>query len=105
MRVKGQVGRHQHHGIVFTYVISGSWYYEEYDWVARAGAIVHEAPGAIHTLCSDEGTKTLFQVNGAMDFFDADDNRVDQETVFYFVDQYVKHCERSGLEVDQRLFW
>jgi hypothetical protein len=105
MRVKGQVGRHQHHGPVFAYVISGSWYYKEYDWVARAGAIVHEAPGTIHTLCSDEGTKTLFVVNGAMDFFDDDGNRVDQETVFYFVDQYVKHCEANGLEIDERLFF
>jgi hypothetical protein len=102
----GALGRHQHHGPVFAYVIEGSWYYEEYDWVARAGAVVHEAPGAIHTLRSDhpEGMKTLFIVTGAMDFFDDQDNRIDQETVFHFIDQYVKHCEQHGLEIDQRLF-
>jgi 2,4'-dihydroxyacetophenone dioxygenase len=102
----GALGRHQHHGQVFAYVIEGSWFYEEYDWVAEAGAVVHEAPGAIHTLRSDhpQGMKTLFTVNGAMDFFDDDDNRIDQETVFHFVDQYVKYCEENGLEIDQRLF-
>lgn len=103
----GVVGRHQHHGEVFAYVLEGSWRYAEYDWVAHTGAFVHEAPGAIHTLMIDDpaGMKTLFVVNGAMDFFDENDNRVDQETVFYFVDRYVAHCEANGLEVDQRLFY
>jgi len=107
IRKPGALGRHQHHGEVFAYVMEGSWFYEEYDWVAEAGAVVHEAPGAIHTLRSDhpDGMKTLFIVNGAMDFFDEHNNRVDQETVFYFVEQYVKYCEDNGLEVDERYFY
>ena len=103
----GVVGRHQHHGEGFAYVLEGSWRYAEYDWVAEKGAFVHEAPGAIHTLTIDDpnGMKTLFVVNGAMDFFDENDNRVDQESVFYFVDRYVAYCEENGLEVDQRYFY
>lgn len=103
----GVIGRHQHHGEVFAYVMEGSWRYLEYDWVAETGAFVHEPPGAIHTLAVDDpnGMKTMFVVNGAMDFFDEDDNRVDQESVFYFVGEYVRHCEANGLEVDQRFFY
>ena len=38
----GVVGRHQHHGDVFAYVLEGSWRYAEYDWVAETGAWTFE---------------------------------------------------------------
>ena len=42
-------------------MLEGSWYYAEKDWVARAGMMVWEPPGDIHTLmCGEEGTVTLF---------------------------------------------
>jgi 2,4'-dihydroxyacetophenone dioxygenase len=56
----GMLGRHRHRGRVFGYTVEGSWRYLEYDWVARAGSYVQESPGAIHTLVSDEGMKTIF---------------------------------------------
>jgi 2,4'-dihydroxyacetophenone dioxygenase len=40
---------HIHTGTVFGYILQGTWRYREYDWVATAGSIIHEAPDSIHT--------------------------------------------------------
>lgn len=103
----GAIGRHQHHGPVTAYTISGSWRYAEYDWVAGPGDIVHESPGVTHTLiCDDpEGMEVLFAVEGPLDFFGDDGTFAGTQTVFWFVDAYVKHCEANGLEIDTRLFY
>jgi 2,4'-dihydroxyacetophenone dioxygenase len=103
----GEIGRHQHHGPVTAYTIAGSWRYAEYDWVAVAGDVVHESPGVIHTLMCDDpdGMEVLFDVQGPLDFFGDNDTYAGQQTVFWFVDAYVKHCEANGLRVDERLFY
>ena len=57
----GQVNRHYHVNGVVGYVLEGSWYYAERDWVAKPGMMIWEPPGEVHTLISgDEGTLTLF---------------------------------------------
>lgn len=40
---------HIHTGVVFGYTIRGTWHYREYDWVARAGSVIHEEPDSLHT--------------------------------------------------------
>ena len=52
----GQINRHYHVNGVIGFVLEGSWYYAETDWVARPGMMVWEPPGDVHTLMSgDEG--------------------------------------------------
>ena len=100
----GSLGRHRHRGRVFGYTIEGSWRYLEYDWVARAGSYVQESPGAIHTLVSDEGMKTMFWLNGALEFFDDRDNLLETLDVFWMMDHYLSYCREHGLSINQKLF-
>ena len=103
----GMLGRHQHHAAVTAYVLEGSWRYKEYDWVATAGSIVHESPGVIHTLLCDDpnGMKTLFFVDGPLSYFGDDGTFGGDQTVFWFIDEYVKHCEANSLPIVDRLFY
>jgi hypothetical protein len=100
----GMLGRHRHRGRVFGYTIEGSWRYVEYDWVARPGSYVQESPGAIHTLVSDEGMKTMFWLNGSLEFFDEKDNLLETLDVFWMMDHYLSHCREHGIQVNQKLF-
>jgi 2,4'-dihydroxyacetophenone dioxygenase len=100
----GVLGRHRHNGRVFGYTLEGSWRYLEYDWVARAGSYVQESPGAIHTLVSDEGMKTMFWLNGSLEFFDERDNLVATLDVFWFIDHYLTYCRKHSIEVNKKLF-
>jgi hypothetical protein len=100
----GMLGRHRHRGRVFGYTLEGSWRYLEYDWVARAGSYVQESPGAIHTLVSDQGMKTVFWLNGSLEFFDENDGLLETLDVFWFVDHYVSHCREHGIEINKKLF-
>jgi 2,4'-dihydroxyacetophenone dioxygenase len=100
----GSLGRHRHRGRVFGYTIEGSWRYLEYDWVARAGSYVQESPGAIHTLVSDEGMKTIFWLNGALEFFDDRDNLVETLDVFWMMDHFLSYCREHGQSINQKLF-
>jgi quercetin dioxygenase-like cupin family protein len=98
------VGKHRHRGTVDGYVLEGSWRYLEYDWVARAGDFVHESPGVVHTLVSDEGTKTVFFLTGPLEFYDDDGNHFLTHDVFYLIDLYLNHCRTHGLPVNEKLF-
>src|ERR1700753_1554882 len=46
-------GRHKHRSPVTGFTVEGHWAYREYDWVSRAGDFVHESPGTVHTLYTD----------------------------------------------------
>ena len=106
IRAPGVLGRHQHQGEVTAYTIAGSWHYKEYDWVARAGDVVHESPGGIHTLVAGEqGMKTLFHIVGPIDFFGDDGSFTGEQSVFWWMAEYVKHCRKTGLAVEKRLFY
>jgi len=102
----GRLGRHRHRGPVSGLCLEGSWRYLEYDWVAEPGGYVHENPGAIHTLVSENpaGMKTLFWMNGALEFFDEEDNITDIFDVFWYINHYVSHCEQNNLPVDNAMF-
>lgn len=100
----GVVGRHQHHGQVIAYTLEGSWFYREHDWVAKAGTLVVEAPGAIHTLETKEGFKALFMDHGNIDFFGDDGSYAGTQTVWWWIDAYERHCRENGLEIDRRLY-
>ncbi len=100
----GSLGRHRHRGRVFGYTLEGSWRYLEYDWIARPGSYVQESPGAIHTLVSDEGMKTMFWLNGSLEFFDEKDNLLETIDVFWMMDHYLSYCREHGIKVNQKVF-
>jgi len=100
----GMLGRHRHRGRVFAYTLEGSWRYLEYTWVARPGSYVQESPGAIHTLVSDEGMKTVFWLNGSLEFYDDNDGLLEIMDVFWFIDHYVSYCNKHGLKLNPKLF-
>lgn len=100
----GGLGRHRHRGPVSGYTLEGSWRYLEYDWVAEAGAFVLESPGRSHTLVSDHGMKTMFWLNGALEFLDDDDCIAEIVDVFWYINHYTSYCEEHGIRVNDRLF-
>ena len=99
----GMLGRHRHRGRVFGYTVEGSWRYLEYDWIARPGSYVQESPGATHTLVSDEGMKTIFWLNGALEFYDDKENLLETLDVFWFIDHYLSYCRQHNIKVNQKL--
>lgn len=101
----GVLGRHQHHGSVLGFCVEGSWFYKEYDWVARPGSLISESPGGVHTLCTETGMKTLFILEGQIDFFGDDNGFLGSQNVFWFIDEYLKHCKANNRPINQRLFY
>jgi 2,4'-dihydroxyacetophenone dioxygenase len=102
----GMLGRHRHRGAISACTLEGSWRYLEYDWVAKAGSYVRESPGVTHTLVSDDpnGMKTMFFMNGSLEFRDDDDNLLETLDVFWFIDHYVSHCRKHGLKLNETLW-
>ena len=100
----GSLGRHRHRGPVLGFTIEGSWRYLEYDWVARPGDFVRESPGRTHTLVSDEGMRTLFWLNGPLEFLDEAERVTDTIDVFWFIDHYEAYCEEHALPINPRLY-
>jgi hypothetical protein len=101
----GVLGRHRHRSPVTAYTLEGAWRYAEYDWIARPGDFVQENPGVIHTLIAERGMKTLFFVNGSLEFYDERDALQNTMDVFSFLDMYLCHCESRGLAVNERLIF
>jgi 2,4'-dihydroxyacetophenone dioxygenase len=104
VRSGGMLGRHRHRGRVIGYTLEGSWRYLEYEWVARAGSYVQECPGATHTLVSDEGMKTIFWLNGSLEFYDEKNNLLETLDVFWFIDHYLNYCREHGTAINKKLF-
>jgi 2,4'-dihydroxyacetophenone dioxygenase len=102
----GKLGRHRHRGPVFAVTLEGSWRYLEYDWVARPGSYVHESPGVIHTLVSDDpnGMKTMFWLNGSLEFYDDNDKLLETLDVFWFINHYVSYCREHGIKLNPKLW-
>jgi 2,4'-dihydroxyacetophenone dioxygenase len=94
----GQINRHYHVNGVVGFVLEGSWYYAEKDWVARPGMMVWEPPGDIHTLMSgEEGTVTLFQLEGALLYVDEQDRVVGFDDVLNHTKTYHDFCRSEGI--------
>ncbi len=103
VRKSGVLSRHRHPQPVHGFVLKGKWRYLEHDWVATEGGYVYEAPGETHTLVVDDDVEemmTLFQVNGAMIYVDADGGMRGYEDVFTKIDMCRKHYEAVGLGAD-----
>ena len=102
----GMLGRHRHRGRIFACTLEGSWRYLEYDWVARPGSYVQESPGSVHTLVSDDpdGMKTIFVLNGSLDFVDDNDHLLETLDVFWFIDHYTSYCKKNNIPINQKLF-
>jgi anti-sigma factor ChrR (cupin superfamily) len=96
----GIVARHRHVGPVTAWVLEGSWRYLDRDWVATCGKLIYEPPGDVHTLvCGDEGTVTLFQMEGALIYVDENENVIGQDDVMSFTKLYNDYCTEHGIEV------
>lgn len=99
----GVVSRHRHPGVVFGYVIKGTWHYHEHDWVAEAGHFVYEPPGEIHTLAVPEHCTemiTFFNITGAMAYVDENGVQTGYEDTFTKIDMCRAHYEKVGLGAD-----
>lgn len=103
----GRINRHQHTGQVLGYCLEGSWRYLEHDWIAEPNTFVYEPPGDIHTLVSDHphGMVTLFQLEGTLRFMDDNDELVDEQDMFWYLDVYLRWCRDQGREPDSELFY
>jgi hypothetical protein len=101
-----ELGRHKHRSPVTGFTLEGHWAYREYDWLSQAGDYVHESPGTIHTLYTDNptGFTAYFVLNGCIEYFDEQDNVVDTQDVFWFINHYLRHCEANNLPINDKLF-
>jgi quercetin dioxygenase-like cupin family protein len=97
-----RIQTHRHTGPVYAFTLSGSWKYEEYPEVNRAGSYLFEPAGSTHTLIvpedNTEDTDVWFAVWGCNLNLDADgevESVYDARTIY---DGYVALCEAQGLE-------
>lgn len=103
VRKAGVLSRHLHPAPVHGFVLKGSWYYREHDWVARAGDYVFEPPGETHTLVVPDDVEemiTFFNITGCMYYVDEDGNHTGFEDVFAKIDMCRRHYEEVGLGAD-----
>lgn len=102
-RRSGVLQRHRHSGPVHAYVIKGSWYYPEHDWVAREGCYVFEPPGVTHTLTVPDDCDemiTLFTVFGMLVYVDEHGQPLAVDDVFERLRRYREHFRSVGLGAD-----
>ena len=102
-----RIQRHKHTGPVYAFTLSGSWKYEEYDDVNRAGSFLYEPAGSIHTLIvpdtNTEVTDVWFAVWGANLNLDADGNVESVYDAQLIWDGYRMLCEAAGLGTPKTL--
>jgi 2,4'-dihydroxyacetophenone dioxygenase len=93
-----EVPTHKHTGPVFGFTRSGAWKYKEYDYVNRAGSVLYEPAGSVHTLtCLEDETRVWFHMLGTNLDLDADGKvigTVDGPTTLAF---YYALAEAQGL--------
>jgi 2,4'-dihydroxyacetophenone dioxygenase len=105
LKAGAAVTRHRHVGSVLGFCLEGSWRYLERDWVARPGTLVFEPPGDVHTLeTGPEGMTTLFVINGSIQYLDAEDQLIGEDTVHSMIGAYVAHCRAIGAEITDLRF-
>jgi 2,4'-dihydroxyacetophenone dioxygenase len=94
----GNLGIHRHYGSVFAYTLHGAWHYLEHAWVARAGDIVQETPGSVHTLELVDASEILFLVDGALEYLDSAGNTLAHEDWRSIIDKHLKYCASAGVD-------
>ncbi len=103
VRRSGVLSRHRHPAPVHGFVIKGSWRYLEHDWVAQEGMYVFEPPGEVHTLVVDDDVEemiTLFNVRGALIYYDEGDTPVAHDDVHTKIELCRQHFREIGLGAD-----
>ncbi|CAF1313927.1 unnamed protein product [Rotaria sp. Silwood1] len=97
------LGIHRHYDQVYGYTFKGAWGYKEHpEWLSRAGDVVHETPGSVHTLYIDDNhgeTEVLFFVWGALEFLDEVGNTIAIEDWRSILEKYVNYCEKNNLPI------
>ena len=48
--------------------------------------------------------KTMFVLNGSIEFFDENDGLLETLDVFWFIDHYVNYCREHNLPINKKLF-
>ncbi|RIX70689.1 2,4'-dihydroxyacetophenone dioxygenase family protein [Acidovorax cavernicola] len=96
---RGKKPKHHHTGTVIVYTIQGAWKYIEHDWTARAGSVVYETAGTVHTPIgvSDEATITLSIVTGELLYLDDDNKIIAQSNWKTNMERYLNHCKKHGI--------
>jgi 2,4'-dihydroxyacetophenone dioxygenase len=93
--------KHRHFGEVQAYTLQGTWHYKEYDWMAHAGSLVFEQPGATHTLHVPEDAKEpaliLFVVTGGMALLTDEDEVFMLEDVPTMRERYTDTLRDAGV--------
>ncbi|KIX08472.1 uncharacterized protein Z518_03128 [Rhinocladiella mackenziei CBS 650.93] len=102
---RAELGKHRHRGEVKAYTVKGSWGYYEYGWKAQPGDYITETPGTIHTLWMSEESEILFTVMGSIEFFNDDNTLREIMDGFSFWRMYIEHCEKHGLEPNEKLWY
>ncbi|MEM7410220.1 MAG: 2,4'-dihydroxyacetophenone dioxygenase family protein [Myxococcota bacterium] len=92
-----QVPTHKHTGPVWGFTVSGAWKYAEYDYVNRAGSMLYEPAGSVHTLqCIEDTTRVWFHMTGSNLNLDAKgeiESVVDGDVT---LQAYLALCEAQG---------
>jgi quercetin dioxygenase-like cupin family protein len=95
-----RVQTHKHTGEVWAFTLAGSWKYEEYPEVNRAGSYLYEPAGSIHTLKvlddNTELTDVIFHMTGSNLNLDADGNVESVYDGAGTLEFYLAVCEANG---------
>lgn len=92
-----QVPTHKHTGPVWGFTVSGAWKYAEYDYVNRAGSVLYEPAGSIHTLqCIEDDTRVWFHMTGSNLNVDADGQVESAVDGSLTLQAYYALCEAQG---------
>ncbi|RZU38723.1 ChrR-like protein with cupin domain [Fluviicoccus keumensis] len=91
--------KHHHSGTVHVYTLSGSWKYQEHDWVATAGSFVFETAGTAHTPVGvgDAEIITLNIVQGDWIILGENDQVLAIENWKTVMRRYLDFCAATGL--------
>lgn len=102
----GVIGTHKHRGQVIMMCLEGSVRYLEYDWLAKPGDFISEAPGQAHTLVTEhpQGVKLFGWMQGSNEFFDEDGNHIETLDVWWFINHYETYCRENGLPINEQLY-
>jgi quercetin dioxygenase-like cupin family protein len=95
----GNLGIHRHYGSVLAYTLRGGWRYLEHDWVSRAGDVVQETPGSVHTLVLVDDSEILFIVQGALEYLGSNGETLAHEDWRSVTDKYVDFCTQRRLKM------
>ena len=97
-----RVQTHRHTGQVYAYTLSGSWKYEESEYLNTAGSFLYEPAGSVHTLyvpeTNTEVTDVWFQIYGANLDLDEGGNVESVTDAGTVLEGYLAGCRAMGFD-------